>query len=1164
MRSLTLEKMDVASGEQQHLPTCGSSLTSNYCPPSLENKILMQASATNPQPWSSLFPTQPSSHSSLQPTSLSSTSSFLLSSSCSADSPLLSTHNKLLTTSSSLTPSLTSTVPSNPLVFSTLTGNLQVSGSYSFLKSNLSGEKKIDEEAEDEDDEEISEDMQSSFEETSVVQTPVFLICFSNQMFTYVAVYSRQELNIRITTNFLLALAASLNSTKPHVRRYFCAAVQLPSDWLEVCFSPSLPTCLKKAMVDKFKQFNEYQLAKYNTRKHRCKHNRQKPKRKLFICAQLQVEDGRVVVDKKQGEFSLKKLIKKLHIKEPADLVMAILGKKYPSDAKAFIHSGIKGVWDPDRAGQRMKLKEPQTWERLLSMEGNKAATWQKLIDSRSLPFMAMLRNLRNMITKGISEAHHKKILSRLTNKVQRSRQFPFRFLAAYKVIMELRALGKRHPQYQSLKGTVEPTRLCFLCRIEKILHFQRLYSVDLLDRYRKALETAVQISCSYNVPLLPGKTIILVMADTCSDESWSKKQDFCLPHDPDEQEDEEDQEEKGTRKHGGNEEAHNPLTPTVMGCHCGVLLRDPEYRLWVLATFSEFITERGSSRLLDHVENLDKLYNIPPPDGAKEKQISNNTMSLPAIPKLRWRGVRVFISSTFRDMHAERDVLVRSVFPELRRRAAAHCLHLQEVELRWGVTEEESERATELCLSEVCRSQMLVGILGERYGQVPPRPVLPDLPQYTGLSITEMEIRQFQALYPDSANQRMFSLPSCFLFRSVPVAWRSHFASESNEAEKKLTSLKRRLLDDGVKVTENYSCMWGGVVEGKPYLKKLEDFGNAVLEDLWVAVTKLFVNTALEVSEQEVLQGALQKQFFGRAKLLSNAVGKVEQVQNKGGMLVIEGGPGEGKTVFMVNLCLQDLLSEFHSTLGEMKKDKPLVVLVDGVDLVQDDKGQFSSDWIPQLLPQGVCLVLSISSNTPLLQTLVRKRGTVLFSLGQLSMPDKREIVQKELDVFGKKLSDSAFNNQVLFIHFRSFSILLELVIMGANCVVVFQLKETLQDLPQSLSLLVQYSLERLCIQYRTIPGLRLTLAALTVSNTGKVLQEFNGFLFICSCKCHAGAVGYSRRLYSSHHSKWPFPVKRQPNGSPLPSNSQQNPLQLQATVVTLAYLFTLTPSFH
>lgn len=81
--------------------------------------------------------------------------------------------------------------------------------------------------------------------------------------------------------------------------------------------------------------------------------------------------------------------------------------------------------------------------------------------------------------------------------------------------------------------------------------------------------------------------------------------------------------------------------------------------------------------------------------------------------------------------MHAERDILVQVVFPELRRRAAAHYLYMQEVELRWGVTEEESVRATELCLSEVSRSQMMVGILGERYGLVPPKPVLPDLPQY-------------------------------------------------------------------------------------------------------------------------------------------------------------------------------------------------------------------------------------------------------------------------------------------------------------------------------------------------------------------------------------------------------------------------------------------------
>lgn len=58
---------------------------------------------------------------------------------------------------------------------------------------------------------------------------------------------------------------------------------------------------------------------------------------------------------------------------------------------------------------------------------------------------------------------------------------------------------------------------------------------------------------------------------------------------------------------------------------------------------------------------------------------------------------------------------------------------------------------------------------------------------------------------------------------------------------------------------------------------------------------------------------------------------------------------------------------------------------------------------------------MVSITSKAALLQTLVKKKGAVLFTLGQLTVPDRKEIVQKELDTFGKKLSESAFNNQVL-----------------------------------------------------------------------------------------------------------------------------------------------------
>lgn len=42
--------------------------------------------------------------------------------------------------------------------------------------------------------------------------------------------------------------------------------------------------------------------------------------------------------------------------------------------------------------------------------------------------------------------------------------------------------------------------------------------------------------------------------------------------------------------------------------------------------------------------------------------------------------------------MHGERDVLTRYVFPELRALGKKHFINVYEVDLRWGVTEEETK----------------------------------------------------------------------------------------------------------------------------------------------------------------------------------------------------------------------------------------------------------------------------------------------------------------------------------------------------------------------------------------------------------------------------------------------------------------------------------------
>src|SRR5437762_8378817 len=86
-------------------------------------------------------------------------------------------------------------------------------------------------------------------------------------------------------------------------------------------------------------------------------------------------------------------------------------------------------------------------------------------------------------------------------------------------------------------------------------------------------------------------------------------------------------------------------------------------------------------------------------------------------------RQIRVFVSSTFRDTHAERDYLVKFAFPQLRKLCESRGVTWGEVDLRWGITDEEKAggRVLPLCLEEIHRCRpYFIGLLGERYGWIP------------------------------------------------------------------------------------------------------------------------------------------------------------------------------------------------------------------------------------------------------------------------------------------------------------------------------------------------------------------------------------------------------------------------------------------------------------
>ncbi|MGL5890935.1 MAG: TROVE domain-containing protein, partial [Bacteroidia bacterium] len=100
------------------------------------------------------------------------------------------------------------------------------------------------------------------------------------------------------------------------------------------------------------------------------------------------------------------------------------------------------------------ELAVPYTWETELSAlgqvkyENEKAKAdafkvkWEELIDSGKIGYMAMMRNLRNILEANVSAEHVIKVCSYLSNEnaVANSKQLPFRFLAAYREIKDLKS----------------------------------------------------------------------------------------------------------------------------------------------------------------------------------------------------------------------------------------------------------------------------------------------------------------------------------------------------------------------------------------------------------------------------------------------------------------------------------------------------------------------------------------------------------------------------------------------------------------------------------------------------------------------------------------------------------------------------------------------------
>lgn len=261
------------------------------------------------------------------------------------------------------------------------------------------------------------------------------------------AVYARQQMNLRSIPLFLVVELAKVHSGDNLVSKTIEKVVMRADEIMEllICYQwrnpkkgvkklSALSHQVQTGLRNVFNRFDEYQFAKYNRDN-----------------LEVKLRDALFIVHPKAKDEAQQALFDKIVSKS---------------------------------------LDTPYTWETELSALGQQEyeteedknegvkSKWEELIESGKLGYMALLRNLRNILDADVDAEIVKDVAERIGNpyEVARSRQFPFRYLSAYR---ELRSNhnGNTHvvmgaleeaclATAQNIAGFDQDTRVLLACDV--------------------------------------------------------------------------------------------------------------------------------------------------------------------------------------------------------------------------------------------------------------------------------------------------------------------------------------------------------------------------------------------------------------------------------------------------------------------------------------------------------------------------------------------------------------------------------------------------------------------------------------------------------------------------------------------------------------------------
>ena len=419
-------------------------------------------------------------------------------------------------------------------------------------------------------------------------------------------------------------------------------------------------------------------------------------------------------------------------------------------------------------------------------------------------------------------------------------------------------------------------------------------------------------------------------------------------------------------------------------------------------------------------------------------------------------REIRVFISSTFRDMHAERNYLVSHVFPIIRRACRERQVEFTEIDLRWGLTSEEAEqgKVVRICLEEInrCRPYFL-SLLGERYGWAPLDTDLNHKAELLalfpflenslkeGLSVTEMEILHGVMDNPDMAGHCFFYLRATALTQSLAdslSAATDYFETEQR-LQDKLAVLKDKVRNSGLPLRDNYPS--------------IEALGDLIKQDLLAVLDQQFpadlTPTPLEAEQNahrsyandrckayianprdtEALDAHLNTKTnnallvtgesgLGKSALLAYWVNQQRLANPE--QFIIEhyvGISGDADPVAIIRRIMaeikqrtddsaelpskpEDIIQDFPLWLAKVGERDPLLLIIDGLNQLENKDGH----WLPGFWQENVKAIFSVIPGEQL--DLLLQNEWPIHTLEALDLERREQLIREWLASYRKALS--------------------------------------------------------------------------------------------------------------------------------------------------------------